>query len=331
MPENAQTETIEPFYHLRKDAGIIIDLPVQDDAGRFHMWRRNGSDWIRIQPSDIIESDYFAKAPAAPGDVCFSFVNFLMQHCRNVKALSLWGAVRSDMHNLGTCFRKLELYHEKRTDKSCDTRRFVITEIEYVIGVCRSLYDLQQRIAKELWGSVELLDKSVHKQNLPSSFADMALTGDGARSIVELRTKYGLSPALASFYFGEADFFRKLRKFRNDIEHLGLTPEFIFATPKGFAVNADSKPFAQFGVWKEETFLPNKLAPLKPVIAHIVKETLFSMGRFVEALTKEIKFPDEIAPGYTVYMRGRYTDRLLQLAQYVESDQWYPESGPKNA
>jgi hypothetical protein len=185
---------------------------------------------------------------------------------------------------------------------------------------------LQQRIAKELWDSVDLFDKAARKQSLPSSFADMALTGNAPRSVDELKLKYGLSPALATYYNGEADFFRKLRKFRNDIEHLGLTPELVFATPKGFAVSADSKSFAPFGIWKEETFLPNRLAPLKPVIAHMVKETLFSMGRFVMALSQEIQFPEEIAPGYKVYMRGRYTDRLLKLNEYIESDPWYQET-----
>lgn len=315
----------EPYFHLRKDAGIVIDLPVCDDAGRFHLWVRNADKWVHFQPSDLVESDYFSKAPAREEDVWFNFVNFLMQHCRNVKALRLWSAVRSDVHNLGACFRKLELYHEKRLDPSCDTRRFVITEIEYMIGVCRSLFDLQQYIAKELWTSVELLAKGAYKAELPDSFAKMSLSGESIRNAQELESRYGLSPALARFYPGEAEFFRKLRKLRNDIEHYGLTPEFVFATHKGFAINADSRQFAQFAVWRAETFLPNKLAPLKPVLAYIVKETLDSMGRFVAALAKEIRFPEEVAPGYKVFMRGQYTNRLLQLEKYIESDPWYPE------
>lgn len=327
MPDNMNCDGLEPFFHLRKDAGIIIDLPVRDDVGRFHIWRKNGDTWFRFQPSDIMESDYFSKTPAKGEDVYFNYVDFLMQRCRNAKALNLWSAVRSDIHNLGTCFRKLELYHEKRKDLSCDTRRFVITEIEYIVGVCRSLYDLQQRIAKELWNSVDLFDKTVRKQSLPSSFADIALVGDAPRSVDELISKYGLSPKLASYYAEEADFFKNLRKFRNDIEHSGLTPELVFATPKGFAVNADSKSFVPFAIiWKEDTFLPNRLAPLKPVIAYMVKETLYSMGRFVVALSQQIQFPEEIAPGYKIFMRGRYTDRLLKLNEYIESDPWYPET-----
>lgn len=328
-------DPIEPFFHLRKDAGLIISIPVRDEQGRFHIWFREGEGWRRMQPFDLAESDYFSKAPAKDADLSFSFVHFMLQHCRNLRALKVYEGVRNDMHNLGACFRKLELYHEEGRRGAADTRRFVVTEIEYMVGVCRSLFDLHQRIAKELWDSVTILDPAAkaRKRCLPASFADVALSGDAARSAEELSARYGLGSQWAAFYPAEADFFRKLRKFRNDIEHGGLTPEIIFTTSKGFAVNETSTPFAQFGVWREETFLPNRLAPVKPVLAFIVGQTFASMGRFVQALAQEIRFEAEIAPGYRVFMRGHYLDRLARLNEYIQSDPWYPElaEAPKQA
>lgn len=320
---------IEPFFHLRKDAGIFIQIPVRDEQGRFHVWLSRGKEWMRIQPADLVVADYFAKTAVGPDDAFSPFVDFLYQRCRNVEGLRLLKCITDDMHNLGACFRKLELYHEEgQRARGTETRYFVITEIEYMVSVCRSLYDLQQRIAKAIWSGITLKDKSVKKKDLPPSFADMALNGEGTRQAQDLRTKYGIGPKLAEFYPGEAEFFRKLRKFRNDIDHGGLTPETIFTTPKGFAVNSDSKPFAQFGVWKEDTFLPNKLAPIKPVLAYIVREAFGSMTRFAQAIAEEIQFPDEIAPGYRVFMRGYYIDRLARLTNYIETDPWYPERMP---
>lgn len=320
-------DDIEPFFHFRKDAGLFIQIPVRDEQGRYHMWLRRDNGWWRFQPADLAVSDYFAKAAAGPDDTFSPFVDFLYQRCRNVEALRLLKCITDDMHNLGACFKKLELYHEEGQRGSSETRYFVITEIEYMVSVCRSLYDLQQRIAKELWSNVALKDNSVKKKELPPSFADMALNGDGVRQAQDLQAKYGLGPKLAGFYPGEAEFFRKLRKFRNDIDHGGLTPETIFTTPRGFAVNSDAKPFAQFGVWKEETFMPNKLAPIKPVLAHIVRETFRSMTKFAQAIAGEIQFPEEIAPGYRVFMRGYYIDRLARLTDYIETEPWYPEGG----
>jgi hypothetical protein len=141
-------DPIEPFFHLRKDAGIIIGTPVCDDAGHFHVWFREADNWRRMQPVDLVESEYFAKSAAKPVDIHLKFIDFMLQHCRNPKALTLMGAVCNDVHNLGTCFRKLELYHEEGARVRGDTRRFVTTEIEYMIGVCRSLFDLHQRIAR---------------------------------------------------------------------------------------------------------------------------------------------------------------------------------------
>lgn len=157
----------------------------------------------------------------------------------------------------------------------------------------------------------------------------MDMIGENPRLTAnDLQNKYGLSPRWARFYSQEADFFLNLRKLRNDIEHGGLTPEVIFATHKGFAVEAESKIFLAFGkgIWKEETFLPNKLAPLKPVLAHIIGSTLRSMHNFAEAITQEIGFAEELAPGYRVFMRGHYINRLAKLNDYMQTDVWYPET-----
>jgi|CXWL01.1.fsa_nt_gi hypothetical protein len=327
---SAPAEEFKPYFHLRPDAGLIlVGTPVRDENGRFHLWIGGNPDWTHFEPTDLAESTYFSKSAAHPNDLSFLFVDFMLQHCRNPKALALVSAIESDLHNLGACFRKLELFHEygKTKGHATDTRRFVITEIEYMLGVCRSLYDLHQRISEQLWSNVKLKNPLTKKQGLPDSFAKMALRGEVIRGADELKTTYGLSPHWAEFYVKEAVFFQKIRKFRNDIEHGGLTPQIIFTTPKGFAVAADSKHFSEFKtVWREGTFLPNRVAPLKPVLAHIVLETLECMGRFVQAIAKEIAFDSEIAPGYRVFIRGYYTARLAKLADYIENDPWYPEA-----
>ena len=318
---------IDPYFHQRKDAGIYIQIPVRDDEGRYHIWLQQDTGWLRLQPVDIAVSDYFAKERASEQDIFSPFVDFLYQNCRSGEVLRLLKCITDDMHNLGACFRKLELYHEEgQRGRGTETRYFVITEIEYIVGVCRSLYDLQQRIAQALWHLIALKDKTVKKSELPDTFSSMALHNNNPKTSEELRARYGIGPKLAAYYPGEADFFLKLRKFRNDIEHGGLTPQLVFTTPKGFGVNADSKSFAQFGIWKEETFLPNRIAPLKPVMAFIVGQSLQSMVRFAQALAGETAFAGgEIAPGYRVFMRGYYIDRLARLSDYIERDSWYPE------
>lgn len=320
---------VKPHFHLRKEAGVIVPLPVRDEDGRYHIWLLRGSEYIHVSPVDLAVSDYFSKTAASPEDIFSPFVDFMWQRCRHSKALKCMTGITQDMYNLSACLRKLEIYHGFGK-KEIGVSRFVITEIEYIVGVCRSQYDILQHIAHYLWESVSLNDKTKKKKTLPKSFMDM-IGEKACHSAGDLQKKYCLGPKWAGFYSNEADFFLKLRKFRNDIEHGGLTPETIFNTPKGFAVQADSKIFSEFGdsVWKEETFLENRLAPLKPVLAHIISTTLATMLRFAESISKEIKFDKEIAPGYFVFMRGYYINRLALLKGYMTTDVWYPERGEK--
>ncbi len=319
----------DKLFHIRKDRqGRIIPLiPVLDDQGKWHMWLPHEDDLLEIPIVEPVRLDYFAKRPASGNDVYFRFVNFIHQRCLLKSIHYLDSAIREDMHNLAACLAKIEYYFKLRDDKTVDVSRFVATEIEYLFYVCRSLYDLLQKVAKEQWQGTELIDKSILKKPLEDSFAVMALKGPRQQEIVrsaqELHTKYGLTPRWSQYYPREAPFFKKLRRFRNDIDHKGLSPGDIFVTPKGFAVRSDYEPFATFGIWKEKTFLAGDLTPIKPVLAHVIQETIGALERFVDVLSGEIKFPEDIAPGYFVFLRGPHIEKLARLDGYIKDDVWY--------
>ena len=109
--------------------------------------------------------------------------------------------------------------------------------------------------------------------------------------------------------------------------HFIISPHFLsrnilFVTEKGFAINANYEPFKAFNIWDKKTFLQNDLAPLRPIIAFVIKQTLSSMNRFVGVLSKEIKFPEDIAPGYRVFLRGPHICRLVRLNDYIKDRVW---------
>ena len=236
--------------------------------------------------AEIIEGEYFAKERVLDNDLHSIFMDFMVQRYAIEGINPLLGAVRSDMNNIAACYRKMELFHELRSDSRIDVCRFVITEIECTFYVCRSLFDILQRIAKVIWRGTN------SGSDLKDSFADMALRGEEIRSTEEISQRYGLPTQWSEFYVQEAPFFRKVKKYRDDIVHRSMTPfrrelsgdkvlyiDMLYSTDKGFAVKPDYKPFSSFGVWKAETFQPillegTEVASIRPIVAFIIKETL---------------------------------------------------------
>ena len=296
----------DKLFHIRKDISnrIVPVLPVLDSEGKWHVWLDRGIDLQEIRVIKPVESDYFAQKADSKEDVFFEFINFMYQRGTRDDVYPILRAIKDDMHNLASCFAKLEFFHKLKEEQKLDVSRFVVTEIEYIFGVCRSLFDLFQIITKKYWNGIKLFEYKHPKRELKDSFGDMVLKGEEIRNSEEIQNKFGLPPQWADFYVSEADFFKKIRKYRDDIHHRGLITDFIFNTSKGFAIQADYGPFACFNVWNKDTFLQNNLAPIKPIIAFIVKETFEAMNRYVQMLAKIIRFPEEIAPGYYIFYAG---------------------------
>lgn len=317
----------DKLFHIRKDIKkrIIPLCPVLDAEGKWHVWIERGDDFQEVKIIKPVESDYFGQKVDSENDVYFEFMNFMYQRATREDVYPALEAITSDMHNLAACFHKIELFHTLKYEKGIDVNRFIVTEIEYVFSVCRSLFDLFQLVAKKYWGGIKLFDPKIKKRDLKDSFAEMVLKGKEVRTAEELQYRFGLPVVLANFYVQEANFFKKIRDYRDNIYHRGLTPHIIFHTPKGFAVQASYEPFACFNVWKKETFLPNNLAPIKPIIAFAVGKTFDAMNQYVNTLSRIIKFPEEIAPGYFLFMRGHHIHKLAELEDYIENNPWYPE------
>jgi len=323
MYQKIPKNEFDKLFHIRKDRDdnrIIPICPALDDTGKFHMWAPGNGKVIEYK-GEPVEQTYFAKEPHSECDFCFKFLNCMYQRATSWDIMRLLDAIGNDIYNLSTCLAKIELYHKVRNDKDIEIHRFVETEVEYIFAVCRSLYDLLQKIARNLWRNSKSFKHS--KKELNYSFAKMVLKGENLLTKEELQQNYALTPIFAEFYVKEAPFFKMLRDYRNNIQHNGLSPDYIYKTENGFAVHANSKPFSSFNVWDKNTFLPNNLAPLNPILGYVIRSTLSAMNDFVDIMKKENVLPDEIAPAYLLFMKGYYTDKLSKLSEMIHKNVWY--------
>ena len=164
---------------------------------------------------------------------------------------------------------------------------------------------------------------------MTGSFASVVFRDQRREEIKESAElqEYGLPISWVEFYIQQAPFFTKVKRFRDDIVHSRLAVEedslsTIFIIDEGFAVKPSYEPFSLFNAWKEETFIRG-LAPIKPIVALVIRETLGAMDQFADMLLKAFTLPEEMSPGYFVFMSGYNIKKLNELGDYLDSDVWY--------
>lgn len=317
-----------PFIDSKNIGGRILTTSIFFEQKEWQMWLPvppEPAKLIRIQGQPV-EANYFAREREKDTDIYMDFLNFIAQCACWPETIKFINSIEDDIHNLGASLGKLELfYHSSKTNPKSDFTRFVSTEIEYIFGVCRSLFDLLQEIIATLWHRIELDDKSIKKRHLPESFREMVLRNEQLMKSSEIQEKFRVPTELAAFYHRNGPFFKILRQYRDNVMHRSADFKFIYVTEKGFAVNANVEPFALFGVWNEEHMLPNRLASLRPAIAHVITETFRACEDFSQTIQHTIHFPPDIVPGFKLFLRGYHNQQLLAMQDILKNCSWWNE------
>lgn len=288
--------------------------------------------WITVAGGQLInikgepgEGFYFSKDRARSDDLFLGFLDFIAQQACWAEALKALEGIKNDFFNICASLAKLDILFEysKSSARNSSCSRLVLTELEYLFGLCRSIYDLLQEIISTQWARVKLLDGAPKKTQLPSTFSRVVLDGERIRSAEELTAKYHIPKDIADFYVRSAPFFLTLRKYRDMYIHGGSTIDLIFVTERGFAVQSSLEPFASFNVWSEEHMLPNKLCSLRPAVGYIVNQTLLTCEDYASTISKIIKYPPPIVPEFRYFMRGYSTGALQSYVRGLQGCLWW--------
>ena len=289
----------------------------------WHTWLQAGKGLIKIKGWPA-EDYYFGDVPANKSDAFLRVLDFIAQRCAWDGVALPYKGLRADFFNLGATVRKFDLLAEHSSVFGPSASRMVITELEYLFSLCRSMFDLLQEIIAAQWDTVKLFDQSISKRQLPSSFAKMCLSERRPRTVEEIQSKFRVPEPLAAFYARRAPFFQMLRASRDRFMHGGVTLELIFVTEKGFAVPRNMTPFSSFDVWTTEHMLPNELCSLRPAIGHLIRETLLACEDYAETCQAVIQHPPPMAPGLRLFGRGHFNQALFDCLTATENCEWWP-------
>ena len=312
-----------PYLNIEALAGRAIPIHSFHDGNRWNLWFPLENGLLQpLRVHDCIEMIYLASKPVRGSDAYLWFVDFIYKHVDIKHTRSFIAALTSDVFNLGASLRKLDLLQalEDLDGKS----RLVTTELEYLLLLCRSMFDLLQEIVSRIWDTVRLLDTSIKKKKLPSSFRNVVLYKGIIQSPQEIRERFGLSPALATWYSECAPFFCKLRDARDAIVHQPIQEPLIYVGDKGLSIGIDSSPLPFRGMikWPENILENGRIGPLNYFVAHFIHETLASCEKFVAAITQEIEFAPDFAPNYSFFMRSPNLVSLLGIRRVLDVDPW---------
>lgn len=170
----------------------------------------------------------------------------------------------------------------------------------------------------ELWNSHIRLyepkaDARKRSQKLPPEFRKVVLEGNSTRTVEQLEDKFGLLGPIAQAYCDATPFFLSLRKFRDDIIHLGKDPDNIFITERGFGISTSAFGFGDLPFWKQDHFYNPRVRSLLPLLAHLITSTMVACNELVIAFASALTLPPPIAPGYRIFTRGPHNEALIWM------------------
>jgi hypothetical protein len=310
---------------------FVLLMPLWDGT-RWRQWVQTELGEITI--FDAVRANYVAKASAAEGDLWIPFVDFMWQHASWSEIGPLITALCDDIHNFGTCAAKLKHFTQARgTIGDGAVSSFVETELEYLLILARTVFDLLQETIAVLWnGRIQLLDEGSERRRaqhqLPNTFSRLALRGEEIRTEAELIETYALPPAMAQAYARHALFFVALRRARDRIVHGSGGGATIFVTERGFCVFPRTGAFALFDIWKEEHNYNGNIVTLLPWVAHVVFQTIAACTDLMHAFASQVRFPPAIAPGYRVFVRDEISHALLDLLKVHKGEMLWWEQVP---
>ena len=292
-------------------------------------WQEDIGEWIfyvEVAPGQLgplmggapVRADYLGRVAADPlTDFEVPLSTLIVRHLSFPPVMDALHALETDIHLFCDILAKYELI-SARAKEDHFAVHLAASEVEFLIRVLRSVYDILQRVVREV--SSLLVTPNTNKkvmQELPRSFADVALKSAKPCELGELVTKFGMVPALAAFYVAEAPFFMLLREIRNAIDHYGRDIRLVFDLPNGLAVRVDDQPWRDLAIWNVP-LAHNRLGPLRLVVAYLVSHVLGAIRRFAAVFEgPEFILPPPIGD-FRVFLKNPYGRNVVRLPDMIK-------------
>ncbi|NMC59172.1 MAG: hypothetical protein GYA51_07300 [Candidatus Methanofastidiosa archaeon] len=339
-----------PFIsNIPKDGRIIPLSPFFDEnEKKYRLIIRHKGKYLEIVTGDPVKSTYWSKKIVnQKEDLHMRLIHVLTNNFsfpdieeKNKGLSDLTGYLIQDIHNFGAVIHKQFIlwdYISSTYEKPSDSSLYdlYIVEIEYLMGLVRSFFDLIYNIFTILMnGSKIKLKISLKKRKTLGSFSDKIIKdiekSNGKLSQTDVLTSYGLPDPFIKFFDEILPLFRLTRKIRDAIFHSGKTLGTIFLIEKGPGISMQklepyiNDPFSSFKDFfiNDENFANNLLkhdiASLFYFVNRIIEYSLEYAELFCHAIIRVFKVPENISNDYLVCITGPEIKHINKIPDYLD-------------
>ena len=304
----------KPFFITDINRALYFKhLFLIDEDNSIKWWYKSNNDYILMKRCLISDGFYFSLNKKDSNDTYIKYIDFIYQKTPFFSS-KISNKILSDIMNLLISLAKIDFFDKLDNSYNLNPSDFLLTEIEYILIVCRSLFDLLQEFInfslsrfKYTYDGGKTF-KTIN--NLPQSF--FYLSNHDSEYLLK---KYKLPPFMPAFYDKYRVFFKYLRDMRDDIIHYGKADlngkiyklddkGFVFSTRENINFTNFAKDFNLLDENKSKT-----TSPILPVLAYIIFVSIEALSEFIKILENGNffqQFPN-LAPNYKVYYRSEYS------------------------
>lgn len=335
MPQDPKNPALYtwPLPHLRPDAPFV-DLPLIDENNKSFYWIMTAPrEFIKLPVVSLIQFPYFSNKKQLLEDAQVAYLDFFIQKIQLFRSFDFLHRLDYLLENILISMAKIDYFHKNsHLIGKAFICGFFYTEMEYVFINSRSFFDALQTGISQLFSNLQWIEnngKLKKIKKLPESFSDMYKM-DSFRKIKGIKEGYNIPPVLKSFYNEHKDFFFFVRSVRDMMIHEGKRLDYILHLPnKGFGITIDETKNPLLALIKsqqildENKFENNKIAPILPILAHCVWNTIKTANDFTALWGQNnMQLPKDVAPGYHVYFRSPYSQYYNVLETVISENIW---------
>jgi hypothetical protein len=303
-----------PYFDMSQAGNKFFGSLIFFDEGKWRSWLHVGGGNLQETGTIPAEGCYYGTVPELSTDLHLNFLDFILQMASFSDLKKPIAGIQDDLFNLSASLAKVAHIHKTRSAIGLGASRMVITEIEYVFSVCRSMIDLFQEVVAKLWEKIRFKDEyAFQKKKLKTSFREMVWYQGRLSTQEELESRFGLPSVWAKFYLRHVDFFQRIRIFRDNIVHNGSQVQTVFEGDHDYLLNVHDSPFVGMGIWYAQERVSEDFVPLMPALAMVAYRTILICDDFAEMLTKTLEPNKPLVPGMSLFMRGFFNEHFATV------------------
>ncbi|WP_210014340.1 hypothetical protein [Pseudomonas palmensis] len=303
-----------PYFDMSQAGGKFFGSLIFFGEGKWRSWLHVGGGNLEETGTIPAEGCYYGTVPERPTDLFLSFLDFILQRASFSELKKPIAGIQDDLFNLSASLAKVAHIHKTRGSIGLGAGRMIITEIEYVFSICRSMIDLFQEVVAKLWEKVRFKEEyALQKKKLKTSFREMVWFQGKLSTQEELESRFGLPSVWAKFYLRHVDFFQIIRVFRDNIIHNGSQVQTVFEGDHDYLLNFHDSPFVGMGVWYDKERVSGDFVPLMPALAMVAYRTILICDDFAEMVTRTLEPGKPLVPGMTLFMRGFFNEHFTTV------------------